>query len=467
MTVANLTMGFVVIFTTCFSVVAPSTALGQAPASPANADGLLVTVRGDRTRTVREAGRQIRRQLADVLGPLRSSGAWRRALAKLGAQAERHDTSNIAQAARMVGARHVLDLRAAEQSTGTSLVIRLIRAVDGQILIYDTLPVPKGAGVDVANHIVRVTVDALAREGVLAADGTPLAVADETEVSIFDRALARTSTSVPDDAWISASQSDFEPRTSTSGVTIADAGPVARAGSGTFDLTLGAGSGLYRDYRISTEAIDRSRLSHRASPVPLFRVAAHVVLEALDLGFRANLEFRTQQYTVELGEEGQVDPEGYLLDLELGVLYRLQWGRVDIMPRAGVRVNVSSVDDQEFPILVSATAVAPTVGVGLLWQGESWDARAGADVGWTVFYEERPRTTGDGGQGPGVLLRGGLTFWLTEELGVGLDTVLSIDVLSFDGGLTRTVPNAEEPGLRDANLTIIDWRATASARLRL
>ncbi len=466
MTVTNLTMGFVVLATTYFSVVRAPCAWGQNPPSPVSA-GLLVTVRGDRTPTVRKAGRHIRRQLANVLGPLRSSSAWRRALAKLGARAEHHDTSNIARAARVVGARHVLDLRATKQATGTNLIIRLIRAVDGQILVYEELPVPREADVAVADHVFRVTIEALAKEGVLAADGTPLAASDETKTPLFEGALTRTSTAVADSAWVSTSTTHSEPMASASGEGMSNALPVARPYPDTFDLTLGLGSGLYRDYRVSTEAIDRSRLSHRASPVPLFRVAARVMLDELNLGLRANFEFRTQRYTIQLGEAGEIDPQGYLIDLELGLIYRLRWGRVDIMPRAGVRLNVSSVDDQEFPILVSATAVTPTLGIGLLWQGDGWDARAAADVGWTAVYEERPRTTGERGQGPGLLFRSGLTFWLTEELGVGLDTALSVDVLSFDGALTRTVPNAEEPDLSDANLTIIDWRATASARIRL
>ena len=149
------------------------------------------------------------------------------------------------------------------------------------------------------------------------------------------------------------------------------------------------------------------------------------------------------------------------------MVYRLTAGSVDFFPRLGTRVAITSVDSDETPALLSSTQIAAVGGLDIIVGGVDWDFRAGADFGWVLQYSERPETTGSSGQGPTAAGRAGGTYWLTEQFGLGVDLDFTADFLGFDGAASRFLPESEQGRLVDAQLTVLDFRATAGIRLRL
>ena len=240
----------------------------------------------------------------------------------------------------------------------------------------------------------------------------------------------------------------------------------SRPAANTLDLTIAFGSGLYRDYALSASGIDASQVSHRIAPVPLFRGAVRLTAP-VGIGVQGDVGFRSVNYEIRGQNIEEESVRGQLIETDLGLIWRFMVGRADIVPKLGARISMSIVESQAETYLPSATSVAPIVGLDFAWVGQGWDLRLGADAGWVLRYSERPDDTGDDGQGPTVGGRAGLTVWVTESLGIGLDTLFTADLLTFEGEPSRDVPPSEQAQLVDASLTIMDWRATGGVRLRL
>lgn len=243
----------------------------------------------------------------------------------------------------------------------------------------------------------------------------------------------------------------------------------------TLHLTVGFGSGVFRDYRLRTDAVGTSALSYTLSPVIMFRAAAQVIIPSWSFGFDADVAFRTLQFQVDGVAAERQELTGFFFDADVAAVYRIRTTRLDIIPKLGLRIGVASVEDPEAEadgapapdsVIVGALALAPLVGLDLIVRGQIWDLRIGAAGAYVLSYEEHGGRTGDGGQGPSLSGSLGLTVWVTEEVGLMVDGRFTADLLSFDGEPTRALPTAEEGRLTDAQLTVLDVVATGGARLR-
>lgn len=96
---------------------------------------LVVTMRGSPTPANKPLARTVRRSLAEKLGPLRSSKAWRAAVRRAGlSPRDPLEVEQLAAGARAVGARYLLDMSVYRYQSQWVLEVRLIRAADARVL---------------------------------------------------------------------------------------------------------------------------------------------------------------------------------------------------------------------------------------------------------------------------------------------------------------------------------------------
>lgn len=152
--------------------VAVFAAVSAAPlsvAAAAQGAPLVVTMRGSSNEEVtKPLAREIRRGLVDVLGPLRSSRAWRAAVRTMGlSPSDSLEVEDMAKAARAVGAEHLLDMTVYRQKQLWVLQVRLIRVADARVLRRPRYPY---ASMNVtgqrwhAKQIIDLVVKTLAQE---------------------------------------------------------------------------------------------------------------------------------------------------------------------------------------------------------------------------------------------------------------------------------------------------------------
>ncbi|MEM7674662.1 MAG: hypothetical protein AAF449_01525 [Myxococcota bacterium] len=121
---------------------------------------VVVSLRGP-SPVKRALGRQVRRSLADTLGPLKSSRKWQRSLGELGLSGSAKNRAvNIARAARMMGTAHVLDLKMMRKGDRDGVKVRVIRAQDGRIMVRRRLALGTGSNAVpvLADRIVRLAL---------------------------------------------------------------------------------------------------------------------------------------------------------------------------------------------------------------------------------------------------------------------------------------------------------------------
>ena len=433
-------------------------------AAQTSTDGeLVVHVRGRRTRTTRVFGRRLRRRLADEVGPLRSSRDMRATLNKLDLPPEeRVRPENYAVAGAAVGARHILDVEAVLLKDKPRLKVRLIRVGDGKLLLDQTTTYGPSTVAADAERILMWTLAELqasnaSRPTAPTITGSPEGPPIVGVIPNEDEAQGKFWYTPDEGIEPAASQTDAIP----------DLGIASRPLPRIWHFTLAAGSGVYRNYAVGSETVDRSQLSARTSPVPMVRGAFRLIAPKVGLGIHADVSFRT--FDTDIDVEG-LDPESVrtqLLDVDGGVLLRLSFGTIDLIPKVGVRVRVAAVEGQNPSVLPSSIAVAPIAGLDAIFGAPGWDFRAGFDVGWYLVYDEDDSETGDDGQGLTVAGRLGLTAWLTDQLGIGIDSRLIFDRIAFDGTPTRFVPEAEQGQLTDPDLDLLDVQVLAAVRLRI
>ena len=141
---------------------------------------LVVTTRGVSNITTKLVARRIRRRFVEEMGPLRSSRALQKVLSDMGLAPDAlSDPGHFAQAARTIGARHVLDLNVYRTDSQWVLQARLIRASDGRVLRKPRYPFTSMGPSSQrwhAKHIVRMTLQTL---GLRPPDQPPKQVAPE------------------------------------------------------------------------------------------------------------------------------------------------------------------------------------------------------------------------------------------------------------------------------------------------
>ncbi|MEL7238934.1 MAG: hypothetical protein AAGK78_08725, partial [Planctomycetota bacterium] len=218
---------------------------------------------------------------------------------------------------------------------------------------------------------------------------------------------------------------------------------------------LGLGSGLFRDYVVSGDAGDAS-VSYQLSPVLLVGVTAEFdIAESFGLAFRGTVRSAAFDVTT---DQDEAEPNGLLLDARLMFDYRVALGSSgQLQPQLGLRFARTSISNDPTGTLISAVALAPTVGARAVFGGTTgWQFNTGIDVGYVAIYEESPEQTGDSGSGFAVGVDLGTRYWFDLRWAISLDTRFTLDQIGFSGDPTRTLQADEVGRFRDASLSVVD-----------
>ncbi len=414
----------------------------------------------------------------------------------------------MARAAREVGADYVLDMEVPKRLDDGPwrLKVRIIRSDQDVIIVQEQFPYDdeRTKAIELAQRVVEVAKAALERQGALSEPesasrspsrqdlagepdldrsepasgvaGAPAQPGGPPDTSGRPPALpsgvadsaAVAPLAVPPPDTLQFYTPDMVPPTQPRATIDLSTLPTSRPKPRLLHITVAFGSGLFRDYSVSADAVPNSSIGYQVSPAPFFRGMLQLIVPSVGLGLSADVGFRTLNYTVESLDGPDEELPGQLFDFDVNLVYRWRTPRLDIIPKVGARIGVTAVDRQEgFGDIPAATSIAAVGGCDLLVRGQGWDIRAGGDFGWTLSYDERPRTTGQNGAGPAFAARAGATVWLNDQIGIGIDAIFSGEFLNFEGQPTRFVPEDEVAGLTDAQVTILDFRATGGARLRI
>ncbi len=265
------------------------------------------------------------------------------------------------------------------------------------------------------------------------------------------------------------------PPPETDGEATAEVGAEPSDPSTVTDMVLAsltAGSGLLHSYELSSERVVSSGLSYRLSPVALFAGRAEYILPGVGLGVFGQFMLSPLAFEIEVDNRNVASPSGMLTDLGFGVDYHIAIsgsGRMayEVVPAAGLRIGLLSVDKHPANFVLSSSAISPFVGVGLrLPLTEMVEVTVGFDGGIVVSYSESPDTSGAGG-GSGFQFGGGLAarFWVSEMIGVALDARFDLQSVGLDGTPSRPLPPDEN--LDDASISTRDLRTSLGVAFRL
>ena len=467
----------------------------SAQTGPAQAEfRVVVEVRGPTAWGRRPLSRRLRRTLADGIGGLRSSRAFRRAQRRLKIPKKRQTyPSRLARTAREIKADYVLfvrieRLKARERAklgadSDAKFVAKayLITAKDGKIAKQASFPF--AAKTDAAQVGNTIAVDMTAALRATRAPPPPVAVkapepaVEAPEPSVPDpTAPWRTEPPPPPAPPPTATPSPLpplpdrlQPPVRRTVVTAPDAAPTR-----TFRFGLGLGSALFRDYALSSDAGD-SALSYDLPPVFLvgldleFDVPGTGGTERTDAPDESNdsslagltlavrAAFRTMAFEVNTDGEA-AEPGGTHFDGRFLIDYGFALADTfTLRPQVGLRLGLTSVGEHASAAILSSTMLAPIVGVrGELGRRGGIEGHLGVDAGYVVFYDESPTQTGDspGGLALGVDLSG--RFWLDDRWAITADGRFSYDQVSFSGLPTRGVLRTEAPAFRSASIATTD-----------
>lgn len=284
-------------------------------------------------------------------------------------------------------------------------------------------------------------------------------------MSATDTTSAPPSSSAPPEATASPTGADGE-------ASVVAAAP-SDGDSDILRARVSAGSGLLHTYDLSSDRVAQSGLSYRLSPMALFAAEVEGVVPGIGVGGFARVLFSPVEFDVTVDGQGVAQPKGSLLDLGFGVNLHLAIsgsGRsaYEVIPMAGLRITSLGVARHPANIVLSSSSITPFVGVGVhLPLTEQLDVGLAFDGGFVVAYSEKPDMTGPGGSGGGFQLGGGLAarFWLSEYIGLAIDTRFDLQSVGLKGTPNRALPPDEN--LTDATVATKDLRTSIGVAFRI
>ena len=462
---------------------------------------VVVVVKGPASLGQRQFSRSLRRTLADEIGGLRSSRAFQRAQKELGIAPKKETyPSRLARAGQAVNADFVVFVRVAENDKAEhprdAIVARgyLISVDTGKVaererVMYAALANARQAGRTMATrmteHLRSRPVPTLPLPEPAAALQNERADAAGATVASAQRAPVseppRTTDQPPAPLWAQPDDGGTDDRQAPPQTlpplpdrlcTAPPAGPAGvdeETSAAAIGLRLGVsvGSGLYRDYGLSTDAGD-SVLSYDLPPVLLVGLDADYEVPGIGLRLGLKNKFRPIGFDITRGQE-TLDPGGVLVDGRFTVDYPFALTDAFVLrPQLGLRWALTRVADVPDGLVLSSTALAPILGAQAIWgRQEGLQGLAGIDVGYAVLFDETPAQTGES---PGGLMLGvdlGGRYWLDPMWAVSIDGRFTFDRIGFSGAPTRTVVNTEAADFRDASLSVIDAMIQVGAILAL
>lgn len=236
-------------------------------------------------------------------------------------------------------------------------------------------------------------------------------------------------------------------------------------------FTVAGGSGLMRSYQLSASEIGRSALSHVIDPIGLLALEGEVVLPKIGAGLELRGAFRPVRYSIDAKGPASSAPSGSILDTSGALTYHLLLGGGDdplrLIPRLGFRGTFAQVEEHPEAIIPSSTTLAVYTGAAMRWPiNDVFEVSAGLEGGLVVAYQETPSRSGTSVSGLMLAGKLGARIWVTQHLAIAFDNDLTMDSLSFGGAPTRTLPPDEVGRVADATVRILDLRSSVGATLR-
>ncbi len=471
------------------ALVPSSSAWAQAE-DTATVKGIAVVVelKGRRKHGADRLSRTLRRTLADALGGLRSSRALHREQDRLQMPAkERTRPSSLAIAGRGVAADYLVFVRVARKKRANyEAKGYLIDTKDGQVVhrhIVKYARPSKEAG-KAGKEIAESMLAGLKELAPTAPKPASLPIAaDIPEPVIGNPATPKPAPAVP---VVDEPNTVEPPAVATAPTNEPAVGPALAVepapaivtpapspSSKSVDLRLGVGigAGLVRSYSVSAEGVGASDLSHSVSPQGMARVAVELKVPSVGLGFSVQGAWRPVGYTVVV--DGQTEElSGLLIDARTRLRYHIAMaeragGQVELIPALGLRVGRSGVETHTTNVIPSATLMVVFAELGArLPYDENLEFEASVELGAIAGYNESPAVTGEAPGGFAFGADFGLHYWMSDSMGIALDTRFTLDRLSFAERPTRAVTLNEQFGLQNANVSITDVRTAASVVFR-
>jgi hypothetical protein len=247
-------------------------------------------------------------------------------------------------------------------------------------------------------------------------------------------------------------------------------------------FTLTGGAGLLHTYDLASATVDSSRLSYRLDPLAMVASSAEVVIPSIGIGLDARFAYRPARLQVSVmnmapnpmdPNAGRANtPAGRFFDGTLLLEAQISLsgsgrGAFKLIPAAGGKVGVVSVDSHPGAIILSSQEFAPIGSLQLRMPiNEVLELDLGVDGGWILSYKESPAASGSTVNGGPTI---GGTFsariWLSSSIGVAFDTRFDYDRISFSGPPSRILPIGEM--LDSVSLSTRDLRSGIGLALRL
>ena len=451
-----------------FLVAAALAAPGWAEARPKSGlAGLevVVTAHGADAPARESLLRGLRRELADVLGPLSPSRELDRALVELGiSQGAARVPANLARAGRRVGAQYVVAVDVSKQGRELEARGRLIETEGGKVELELPIPLdPRGdateLGVTLARRVLARLETLRSPEGDLIYGGRP----KEPDPSLPGATAKKPPPAPPAPAPTAA------PAPPPAAAEVEAPPPIVR--TDVLRVALGGGAGLLRNYSLGGGEVARSAVSHGLGPVSLFAGEIELYLPNAHLGLLVRGAYRTVQYEVAAGSEGRSTPDGSLFDLDAAVGYHLplqDGGGPVLVPSLGLRLNFADVAPHMGSIVLTSNTAALVAGAAIRWPvDERLELSAGLAGGMIFLYRETPRESGQSAGGYTFGGDLGARFWVFEAVALAADVRFTLDGVSFADQPSRILPPVEQGRLADASLSISDLRVSFGVAFRL
>ncbi|MCK6550446.1 hypothetical protein L6R52_31705, partial [Myxococcota bacterium] len=243
-----------------------------------------------------------------------------------------------------------------------------------------------------------------------------------------------------------------------------------------FRAAVTGGAGILRSYDLASDAVPSSRLSYKLAPLAMLAGEAEVIVPGLPVGVQAKVAWRPVSFELKVADVPAGDdankPKGMFLDTAALIRVHLPLGgegrnAFRLIPAAGVRLGMLSVERHPSDLLVSHTTFSPIVAVGARMPfNDVFELDVGVDGGLMLGYSESPAASGASFAG-GFTLGGdvGARVWLSSAIAIAFDVRFDLEKASFDGRPTRI--QAPNEALENATTTNQDLRTGIGLAFRL
>jgi hypothetical protein len=436
--------------------------------------GLVVEGRGPDPFARESLLRTLRRDLVDVVGPLRSASAFDRARKELGPRMqEAGEPRALAAAGRKVGAEYVVSVELGKGGKGGDASLRLVDTVSGRVELESREPFADASTdvVPLAETLAARVIHRL-KELRTPESGFEPKLAHKDPIPLWRRSDAVVKRPPPPPPRPPPPPERPPPVVDE---VVAEAPPaeVTPERIEVLRCALGYGSGLMRGYQLVSPDLGRSALSYHLGVVPSYAGKAELFLPRTAVAFALAGAYRPVVFRVSAPDVGDSAPSGGLIDVLVNASYQLpvgEWlgrGTWTMHPRLGGRYSLLQVANHPGNVILSAATYAVTVGASVVGQVKGVEMEAGLDVGRVLGYSEGPRTSGTSAGGFTFGAEVNARLWIFEGFGLAFDSRLTMDRIGFTGRPTRVLPPAERGRLTDVAIDVNDLRASLGVAFRL